>query len=167
MLCISVIFHTVHLMYVCKWLYSSLLFESAVKLQMLIKCFTCVSTLEKIFTYNKIYFSCINDRITKMNNWERIRNQLVESFFVRGGGYECVCVCVCVNAARLSFIYSALTIPLHQMGTNRVRGESERKKDRERERTQREREEWEVCAPYSQPWGLLCSPSDPSCSMAG
>ncbi len=60
-------------------------------------------------------------------------------------------MCVCVNAARLSFIYSALTIPLHQMGTNRVRGESERKKDTERERKQWEREEWEVCAPYSQP----------------
>jgi len=62
----------------------------------------------------------------------------------------CVCVCVCVNAARLGFIYSALTIPLHQMGTNRVRGERERKRET-RERKQREREKWEVCAPYSEP----------------
>ncbi len=57
----------------------------------------------------------------------------------------CVCVCVCVNAARLSFIYSALTIPLHQMGTNRVRGESERKKYREREDTEGTRGVGGVC----------------------
>lgn len=48
------------------------------------------------------------------------------------------CVCVGVSAARLGFIYSALTKPLHQMGTNRVM--------EERERKQRGREEREVYA---------------------
>lgn len=110
---------------------------------MLIKCFTCVYTLEKTFTYNKITFSCINDRITKINTRDISKNQLVESFFVCGSGYECVCVCV--NAARLSFIYSALTIPLHQMGTNRVRGERGRKRDTEREETEWKRGVGDVC----------------------
>lgn len=40
-----------------------------------------------------------------------------------------MCVCVGVSAARLGFIYSALTKPLHQMGTNRVMEERERKRE--------------------------------------
>lgn len=58
-----------------------------------------------------------------------------------GGEY----VCVCVSAARLGFIYSALTIPLHQMGTNRVKGERERKRDTEREETEGKRGVGGVC----------------------
>ncbi len=121
-------------MYVCKWLYSYLMFESAVKLQMLIKCFTCVSTLEKIFTYNKKTFSCINDKITKMNNRGRFRNQLVESFFVRGGGYEgvCVCVCVCECCQTELYLLSSHNTPSPDGNQQSEGGKWEEKRQRER-----------------------------------
>lgn len=85
-----------------------------------------------------------------MNDRERDRERVTKSIngvilcvFVCSSGYKCVCVGVSVSAPRLGFIYSALTKPLHQMGTNRVM--------EERERKQRGREKWDVYAPYPQP----------------